>query len=100
MTQVSTAVNKLADQKVWKEAVFILVGYVLPMMGEKLLESSIEMDVPGEAYGAVSMVGSYYAMSQGKSRRQVMAGSGVFVLDRLAERANLKDTLNSTLEGT
>lgn len=99
MTQVSTAVNKLADQKVWMEALYVLVGYLVPMVAETTTESAISMDVPGEVYGAGSMVGGYYVLSQGKIRRNVVAGSGVYVLERLAERAGLKDTLDSTLGG-
>jgi hypothetical protein len=92
MTQVSTAVTKLADQDVWIEAGYIAGGFFGPTVVENVVEGQFGFDAPSELYGAGSMVAEYYALS-GKQRSRTMGGSGLFVLDALLERAGLKQTV-------
>lgn len=100
MTQVSTAVTKLADTDVWVEAAYVGFGFFGPTIVENVAEGEISQipDVPSELYGAGAMAAEYYFLS-GKQRSRTMSGSGLFVIDALAERAGMKQTLENPMGG-
>lgn len=100
MTQVSTAVTKLADTDVWIEAAYIGAGFFAPTVVENVAEGEISQmpDVPSELYGAGAMAAEYYFLS-GKQRSRTMGGSGLFVLDALLDRAGMKQSLENPMGG-
>jgi hypothetical protein len=99
MTKVSTAVKKVADSDTWIESLYVAGGFFGPTVVENVVEGEIEQipeKVPSEAYGLGAMAAEYKFLT-GKQRSRAMAGSGLFVLDSLADRTGLKQSLENPL---
>ena len=99
MTKVSTAIKKVADSDTWIESLYVAGGFFGPTVVENVVEGEIQQipeKVPSEAYGLGAMAAEYKFLD-GKQRSRAMAGSGLHVLDAVADRFGLKQSLENPL---
>ncbi len=90
MGSFDQAFGTIADADMWEEAAAVLAGFLLPSIVRNVTEGSTNFDVPDEAYGvAVMFIGGYSPMYA----NQVRLGGGVYTVDKLLERFNLKQTI-------
>jgi hypothetical protein len=90
MANLTDSFDVLMDADEWERAGAVFAGFLAPTVVRKVGEGTTPFDVPDEAYGIAVMIGSSYApMYQG----ELALGGGVYTVDKLAERAELKQTV-------
>lgn len=94
MANIESSLRHVADQQVWLDAVAVGAGVVVPLVGQNVLQGPLPDAVPPEAYGLGSIAGGWMFLS-GRHRRYYVAGSGLFTLQRAAERFGLDETVQN-----
>ena len=85
--------DALADMEMWADVAAIGGGYMGASLAQATLESSMPFDMPNEGYGVgVAAAGVYVDMDYSN---EVAMGGGLYTLDALAQRANLKQRVTS-----
>lgn len=85
-----SAFDELADGDFWVEAALVFVGYLAPNVAANIIESR-GPDLPNELYG----VGVGAANEMLTSQRGVTVGAGIYTVDALAQRLNVKSTVTN-----
>lgn len=91
-SNLTDSFDVLMDEDEWLEAGAVFVGFMAPTVARNVLEGSLPFDAPDETYGVAVMVGGQYAPMYSN---QISLGGGVYVADKLAERADLKQRVTS-----
>lgn len=86
----------LLDEDEWMEAGAVFAGFMAPSVVRNLLEGGMPFDAPDELYGVATMVGGQYAPMYANA---ISLGGGVYVADKLAERAELKQRVTALGNG-
>jgi hypothetical protein len=84
------AFDTLADDDFWMSAVMAFVGFVAPVVAANVIEGQLNQDLPNELYSvgiaaSAEMMGGY---------RMITVGSGIYVVDSLAQRFSLKQRVS------
>ena len=85
------ALDELADPEFWTNAGAVFAGFMAPTVARNLIEPNTSYDIPDETYGLLVVGGAQYAPSH---ERELMLGGGLYAVDKLAERADLKQTIS------
>jgi hypothetical protein len=85
------ALDELADPEFWTNAGAVFAGFMAPTVARNLIEPNTSYDIPDELYGGAVVVGAQYSPAY---KRELMLGGGLFAVDKLAERADLKQTIS------
>ncbi|GAA0276929.1 hypothetical protein [Halobacterium noricense] len=81
------ALDELADPEFWSQAGAVFGGFVAPTVARNLIEPNTNYDIPDETYGALVVAGAQYSPAY---QRELMLGGGLYSVDKLAERFDLK----------
>ncbi|SEW10201.1 hypothetical protein [Halobacterium jilantaiense] len=81
------ALDELADPEFWMQAGAVFTGFMGPTVAKNLIEPNTSYDIPDEAYGALVVAGAQYSPAY---KRELMLGGGLYTVDQLAVRYNLK----------
>ena len=91
--QLQDNFEQMADPEMWTDVAAIGGGFMGASLAQSTLESSMPFDVPNEAYGVgVAAVGLYVDADY---TDKVAMGGGLYTLDALAQRAELKQKVTS-----
>jgi len=82
----------LMDVDEWERAAGVFAGFLLPTVAKNVIEPNSPYDIPDELYGVLVMVGGQYSPAYSS---ELTLGGGVYVADQLAERAELKQSVQS-----
>lgn len=86
-SNLSDSFDVLADADEWERAAGVFAGYLAPTVVRNLAEPNTPFDLPDEVYGVATMVGGQYLPMY---QNEVSLGGAVYTVDKLAERAELK----------
>lgn len=79
--------DKLTNQSLWLDALYVVVGFAVPAVLRRTVEGD-GTDLPNEVYGVATAAAGYMLLS-GRTANRVAAGSGAYVLAKLGERFDL-----------
>jgi hypothetical protein len=87
---IDEAFGNVADADMWEEAVAVAAGFLTPTLIRNVAEGRTNVDVYDEVYGlAVMALAAYSPMYSGS----LALGGGVYTLDTLMTRFDLKQTV-------
>ena len=92
MDELTDSFEMLMDTDLWLQAVVILAAFLAPTVLRNVLEGRLPFDVPDEGYGIGVIVGAQYLPAY---RAETTTGGAVYVVDKAAERADLKQQVTS-----
>ena len=81
------ALDELADPEFWTNAGAVFAGFMGPTVARNLIEPNTNYDIPDETYGLLVVAGAQYAPAY---QNELMLGGGLYSVDKLAERFDLK----------
>jgi hypothetical protein len=87
----SDAIESITDDDTWMDAGFVAGGYLVPAIGGSALEGMVGVDLPDELYGIGGMAASEMVVGE----RMATVGSGLYVVDSLAQRLGVKDSVSN-----
>lgn len=87
MAELSDSFEMMMDSDLWVQAAVILAAFLAPTVLHNLLAGRLPMSVPDEGYGVAVIVGAQYLP---EFRAEATTGGAVYVVDKAAERAGLK----------
>ena len=90
-SNATDALDELADPEFWSQAGAVFGGFMAPTVARNLIEPNTTYDIPNELYGAVVVAGAQYAPAY---ERELMLGGGLYTVDKLAERFDLKQHIS------
>lgn len=90
---INQTIDQLTDEGAWMNVGFVAGGYVVAAVLNNVTEG-FGPDLPNELYGVASIAASTYALS-GSDRKYAAAGGGVYLVDALAQRLGVKNTVTS-----
>jgi hypothetical protein len=90
MDGLNDAVDGLMDDEMWVEAAAIGGGFLGSSLAQSTIEGSLPFDVPNEAYGVAVAGGFLIAGDTVPYHKQMAMGGGLYTLDSLAQRADIK----------
>lgn len=85
------AFDALADDDFWMDAAMIFVGFLAPNVAANVIEGRLGQDLPNELYG----VGTAAAAEMFTDQRMVSVGAGLYTVDALAQRFNVKQRVTA-----
>jgi len=85
------SLDELADPEFWTKAGAVFAGFMAPTVVRNIAEPHSPWDVPDELYGVGVIVGAQYSPEY---KRHLMLGGGLYSVDKLAERLNLKQHIS------
>jgi hypothetical protein len=96
MGELADSFETLADSDMWTDVGILFGGFMAPTVARNLIEPNLPWDPPDEAYGVAVVLGAGY-LPEGTNMART--GGGLYVADKLAERADLKQRVTSVGEG-
>jgi len=92
MASATAELNRLADFDMWEDVIILFVGFIVPTLLKNTVEGRDIINLPDEVYGLVVIVGAGM-LTSGSTRKFAAAGGGLYSVDALAQRLNIKTTL-------
>ena len=91
-SNATDALDELADPEFWSQAGAVFAGFMGPTVVRNIAEPNTPWDIPDEAYGVAVVAGAQYAPKS--YQKELMLGGGLYSVDKLAERFNLKQHIS------
>jgi hypothetical protein len=85
----SGAFDDLVESDFWIEAALVFGGFIFPTLAANVIEAR-GPDLPNEVYGGATAAGG---LAYGQE--MVAVGGGVYVVDALAQRVGVKESITS-----
>jgi hypothetical protein len=95
MEDLTDNFEKLTDQEFVMEAGVVFATFAGLEMTAPMLDGVLPVDVPNEAYGAGAVVAA--EMGDIPYKRSVQLGGGVYTVDQLASRFNVRSRFQGVL---
>lgn len=92
MANLTNSFDVLLEEDTWMEAAAIFAGFLFPTVVRNVLEPNTPFDAPDEVYGLAVMVGGQYAPMY---QTQITTGGGLYTVDKVAQRAGIKQRVTS-----
>ena len=97
MQDLNESFGEIVDPEMWTDVAALGAGFMGASVAQSVIDGVSPVDVPNEAYG----VGVAYAgvtLDMDYSNKIAMGG-GLYTIDALAQRAGVKNRVNSAVEG-
>lgn len=98
---ISDSYEQLASTDMWEDVIYVFIGFFAPVLFGRLVEgvgASFNFNIYDELYGAFVIVAAEFLMEDNDDiRRQVQLGGGLYAVDRLAERYNVKTRIEEVI---
>jgi len=89
MVDFGDSFDQLADTGMWENVMVLFGGFFGATLIKNTIEGRADIDAPDEVYGLV-VVALSAAMLDGAYQQFGAAGGGLYVVDKAAERFNIK----------
>jgi len=96
MADVADNFDQLADMDFWYDSSVLFAGFLAPTLIKNTLEGRLNKDLPDEAYGAAVVVIAEIVLDEYK--RMAQLGGGLYVVDALATRFNVKSRIQNAAQ--
>ncbi len=98
MAEFGDNFEKLADGEMWVNFIVLAAAYVATRGIETFAEGLTDYNIPNEVYGVLIILGANGYLD-GRYREYGMAGGGVYVLDEVGKRFEIKQELEERFGG-
>lgn len=89
MADFGDSFDRLADTGTWEDIVILFAGFIAGTLLKNTIEGRMDFDAPDEVYGVVVIIASV-SFLDGDLQRYGSLGGGLYTVDKLAERLNIK----------
>lgn len=97
-SNLSNQYETLANGELWINFLVLAAAYVVTRGVETFAEGMTDFDIPNELYGVITILGANGWLA-GDYRQYAMAGGGIYVLDEVGKRFEIKDELEERFGG-
>jgi len=92
MASLNEAFDTVADTDVWEDAAATMAGFLAPSVARNVIEPNSPFDAPDELYGVLVMAGGQASPAYS---HMITLGGATYTVDKLLERANVKQRVTS-----
>jgi len=96
MGELADSFDTLADSDMWMDVAILFGAFLAGTVARNLIEPNLPWNLPDEAYGVGVVLGAGY-LPEGTNMARM--GGGLYTVDKLAERWDLKQRVTSVGEG-
>lgn len=80
--------DRLMEPKLWTNVAFVVIGFVVPEVFRRMVETDGTTDLPNEVYGVVSAFGAM-SLTKGRTATYLTTGAGMYTVLKLLERFDI-----------
>lgn len=95
---LSDQYETLANGEMWINFLVLAAAYIVTRGVETFAEGLTDFDIPNELYGLITILAANGSL-EGETRQYAIAGGGIYVLDEVGKRFEIKQELEERFGG-